>query len=207
MISKQIGWSTESNLLWEILRQLSRLGGVLSNLVKNTTPKYKVFSALVTQSGGSVPSDLSGGDLTIGVSYEIVDNGGSGWDFTNVGAPNNDIGTFFVATEATPNSWGIDGQLNYNEGTPIVNVLENTVGNIWFTYENPGFYSINSINLFEGTVPTVTSVFGLFEMSTTDFVITAKDTSNRIILQSLNPAFANSDDLLNNTFIEFRIYS
>jgi hypothetical protein len=65
----------------------------------------------------------------------------------------------------------------------------------------------NSINLFEGTVPTVTSVFGLFEMSTTDFVITAKATSNRIILQSLNPALAIADDLLNNTFIEFRIYS
>ena len=109
---------------------------------------YKVYTSLLTQSGGYGPSDQTGGDLTIGVSYEIVDNGGSGWDFTNVGAPNNDIGTFFVATEATPNSWGIDGQLNYNEGTPIVHVLENTIGNIWFEYSGEGMYTARSNGLF-----------------------------------------------------------
>ena len=65
---------------------------------------YKVYTALVTQSGDSQPNGIGVGDLTIGVSYQIVDNAGSGWDFTNVGAPNNDLGTYFVATGTTPRS-------------------------------------------------------------------------------------------------------
>jgi len=37
--------------------------------------------------------------------YEIFDNSG-GADFSNVGAANNNIGTVFMATGATPTSWG-----------------------------------------------------------------------------------------------------
>jgi hypothetical protein len=33
IISKQIGWSQESNLLWQILKQLNRLTGVTSNII------------------------------------------------------------------------------------------------------------------------------------------------------------------------------
>lgn len=124
-------------------------GNIKQNDINVRLNSYKVFTALLTQSGGYGPSDQTGGDLTIGVSYEIIDvGGGSGWDFTNVGAPNNDIGTYFIATGTTPNSWGIDGQLNYNEGTPIVNVLENTIGNIWFIYNGDGQYGVISNGLF-----------------------------------------------------------
>jgi len=35
--SKQIGWSNESNLLWEISRQLDQLIKVTSNLTTTTT--------------------------------------------------------------------------------------------------------------------------------------------------------------------------
>ena len=49
---------------------------------------YKVYTALLTQSGGSGTSSLNDEPLTIGVTYLITDLGGSGWDFTNVGAPN-----------------------------------------------------------------------------------------------------------------------
>jgi len=111
-------------------------------------PSYKVYTALVSQSGGDDPQSITGASLTIGVTYEIVDIGGSGWDFTNVGAPNNDIGTKFVATGTTPNSWGIDGQLGFNSGAPVVNVLENTIGNVWFTYDGLGEYKMISNSLF-----------------------------------------------------------
>ena len=110
---------------------------------------YKVYTALLTQNGGDDPMSLGVGDsLVIGVTYFIENNGGSGWDFTNVGAPNNDLFTSFVATGTTPNSWGIDGYLNYNTGAPVVTVLENTIGNIWFTYLNIGTYIISSNSLF-----------------------------------------------------------
>lgn len=208
MISKQIGWSTESNLLWEILRQLSRLGGVLSNLVKNTTPKYKVFSALVTQSGGDNPQfniNTDNGNLVIGVTYEIA-NYAVGDDFTNIGALSNTNGVSFIATGTTAASWSGSSELNYNTGAPIVKVLENTVGNIWFTYQSIGTYYINSINLFEGTVPTVNTLFGIVETNTERYIGIEKISNSLIRLLSLDSPSTNNDGLLTNTFIEFRIY-
>ena len=78
---------------------------------------YKVYTALLTQSGDNDEQVINTGTLTIGVTYEINDNS-PGMDFTNVGAPNNTVGTYFVATGTTPNSWGADEGgpdiLNYN---------------------------------------------------------------------------------------------
>ena len=49
--SRQIGWGTESNLLWQILKQLNKLTSVLFGL----KPNYKVYTALLTQTGTSAP--------------------------------------------------------------------------------------------------------------------------------------------------------
>jgi hypothetical protein len=133
--NKQIGWSNESNLLWYILKQLNKLTSVIFNL----KPKYKVYTALLTQSGGDDPQYQQSGDLTIGVTYYIDDNA-SNPDFTNVGAPNNNVGTYFVATGTTPNSWGEAG-LAYNAGAPVVTVLENTIGNVYWSYIIAGGYT------------------------------------------------------------------
>ena len=116
----------------------------LVDTVNNSAPTYKVYTALLTQSGGDSPNAITNTDLTIGVTYLIKDNGGN---FTNVGAPNNNAGTFFIATGTTPNDWG-GVTLEYNEGAPVVTVLENTIGDIWFTYDNVGIYGIYSNELF-----------------------------------------------------------
>jgi len=112
---------------------------------KLPAPKYKVYTALLTQSGGDDPNSRVDGDLSIGVTYYIEDNSG-GADWTNVGAPNNNIGTWFVATGTTPNSWGISGTLQVNYGAPVVTVLENTIGNIWFEFYYDGAYLIKTDN-------------------------------------------------------------
>ena len=107
---------------------------------------YKVYTALLTQSGGDNELQITGGTLTVGVSYQVDINTG-GADFTNVGAPNNEIGTWFVATGTTPTSWGT-GALLYNTGAPVVAVLENTIGNITWTYLSTGSYTGNLISAF-----------------------------------------------------------
>lgn len=119
--------------------------------VANLALPYKVYTALLTQSGGSSIVDINWDDdprevLVVGITYEILDNSG-GADFTNIGAPNNNNGTQFVATGITPTSWGT-GALRYNAGAPVVTVLENTIGNIWFTYDSVGNYSVYSNGLF-----------------------------------------------------------
>ena len=113
---------------------------------ESVLPKYRVYTALLTQSGGDNPQSINNGPLTIGVTYQITSQGAND-DFTNVGAPNNNVGTFFVATGTTPNFFE-DGELEYNTGAPVVTVLENTIGNIWFTYGGVGNYSIFSDGLF-----------------------------------------------------------
>ena len=118
--------------------------------VTNTVRPYQVFTALLTQSGESDDQSLNVGDLlTIGVTYRInYESSVRTSDFTNVGAPNNNPGTYFMATGTTPNSWDETTSLEYNPGAPVATVLENTIGYIWFTYVSPGNYSIYSSDLF-----------------------------------------------------------
>ncbi len=105
------------------------------------TSPYKVFTALVTQKGGTAPDSISGGETLVGRTYEIQDSGGGKYDFTNIGAPNNISGTKFIATGKIPNSWG-DAILKYNTATPEVEILENSIGNVWCSYEEEGRYNI-----------------------------------------------------------------
>jgi len=112
---------------------------------------YKVFTALLTQNGGDNVRLTASDDpqpFLVGVTYVIADNTGNA-DFTNIGAPNNNVGTYFIATGTTPATWG-DGsyvECDYNEGAPVVTVLENTIGNVWFDYTDVGTYNINSDGL------------------------------------------------------------
>ena len=208
--NRQIGWSQESNLLWSISSQIQRLISVVS---KSLAPKYKVYTALLTQSGASDNLQIDGGDLTIGVTYLINDDSGNP-DFTNVGAPNNSGNTYFVATGTTPNSWGNSGaSLIYNTGAPVVTVLENTIGDIWFTYNNPGYYEINSDGLFiiDKTWGNSNFVYdianGIYQPV---FVNVSSpqgaDLPNIIQVRTVGGDY-NGDSLLNNTPIEIRVYN
>ena len=108
---------------------------------------YKVFTALLYQSGGDDPNSQYEGVLVIGKTYTILDM--SDGSFIEVGAPNNNVGTSFIATGTNPN-WGTDSGtgVSYNNGAPVATVLENTIGNIWFEYDSVGSYTFNSIGLF-----------------------------------------------------------
>ena len=177
-------------------------------------PKYKVYTALLTQSGEDGNAFIGPGELTIGVTYMINDSF-SGQDFTNVGAPNNNVGTWFVATGTTPNNWGLNQEngLIYYPGAPVVTVLENTIGNIWFIYESSGAYTINSNGLF-----TIGKNWGIadavFEGATPSTQPVVIDNSG---VFGANPPFSigikvlggdfNGDSLLNNTPIEIRVYN
>jgi hypothetical protein len=122
------------------------------------TRPYKVYTALLTQRGGNDPGSFfsaENGNLIIGVTYEI-NNYKSGDDFTNVGAPSNANGVQFVATGTTAAKWDGETELRFNSGAPIVTVLENTIGNIWVTYDKTGIYQINSNGLF---TPNKTTFF------------------------------------------------
>jgi hypothetical protein len=108
---------------------------------------YKVYTALLSQSGGDDPyAIITPQPLVIGQTYKInVYN--SGDDFTNVGAPSNALDVLFVATGTTPAVWTNGSELFTNGGAPVVTVLENTLDeDIAYQYNQPGFYSILTPN-------------------------------------------------------------
>ena len=118
--------------------------------ISNTVKPYKVYTALLTQSGGDNPGIfqyLDNGALVIGVTYEIAFYE-TGDDFTNIGAPSNANGVKFVATGTTAANWSGATELNYNTGAPVVTVLENTIGNIWWIYDGDGYSIGTSSGLF-----------------------------------------------------------
>ena len=176
--------------------------------VADSVQPYKVFTALLTQSGGDDPTFINSSYLlTVGVSYTITDDGGSYelGDFTNVGAPNNELGTTFIATGTTPNSWGVDIILTYNNGAPVATVLENTIGNVWFVFNINGRYSLLSNELF---VNNKTAKFGGYANLDLDSYFLFgdnNDNNSEISIQTGDPTGANG--YLLNATIEIRVYN
>jgi hypothetical protein len=208
--NRQIGWSQESNLLSYISKQLDRLTGVTFNSLSALAPTYKVYTALLTQSGGDGPAGNCSDDpqpLVIGVTYQISLNDGTG-DFTNVGAPNNNIGTYFVATGTTPNNWGTPGDvcLNYNTGAPVVTVLENTIGNIYWTYSNVGLYLATLANSFPEDTTAVFNGTQLQISGDWSLMMSFRGNDNEIEVRTIADGSL-SDSLLSNTPIEIRVYN
>jgi hypothetical protein len=162
---------------------------------------YKVYTALLTQSGGDDPQQIYSGLLNIGTTYKITNND-TGLDMTNVGAPNNNIDTYFVATGTVPNSWG-EGALDLNTGAPIVTVLENTIGNVWFTYDSIGTYIIKSDNLFIDN----TALFMGNIVTEPDVNISCNKINDSTIYMYVAQANNSADGELTNTPIEIRVYN
>jgi hypothetical protein len=209
-ISRQIGWGTESNLLYQILKQLNKLTSILFNLKESTVPKYKVFTALLTQSGGDDLQGISSGPVTKGVTYQISASDGN---FSNVGAPSNDDSTWFVAiNNEIPNSYGT-GLLKYNTGAPVVTVLENTIGNIWFTYDGVGNYGVNSNNLFTGNktasfISSLDGAVGTGGGSPLGSATSINNVNNSLMyFVTTDSTGTYSDNLIDSYPIEIRVYN
>jgi len=177
-------------------------------VITSNAPTYKVFTGLLTQSGGDDENQITGGLLTIGVTYLIENDGGSGWDFTNVGAPNNDLQTYFIATGTTPTSWGVDGLLVYNTGAPTCIILENTIGYVWFEYNATGVYLAKSNSLFTDSKCTLI-VGNCFWETGSGYVATGFDGSSDGVIKTKNfsNTNVNGSEYLTNTPIEIKVYN
>lgn len=172
--------------------------------VADSVKPYMVFTALLTQAGPSDYQTITSGAVEKGVTYRITDDGGSGWDFTNVGAPNNDIDTYFIATNnGTPNNWGSGGMLAYDLGAPVATVLENTMGEIYMYYNEVGSYTISWNLKFKDERTWVTTTQpGL----SSGALISIQRKTDEIIAVETNVEGSASDDVLNFTPIEIRYY-
>jgi hypothetical protein len=169
-----------------------------------TTLPYKVYTALLTQSGGDAPAICygDGGEIEKGFTYTISANPDN-YDLTIYGASNNEVGTNFVSNQTIILSYTISLELSYNEGAPVVTVLENTIGNIWFSYGSVGMYNLNSDNLFELN-KTASFIGG--DGATALSAYRIDNNIVEIFTYNLNTS-SNEDGLLENTSIEIRVYN
>ena len=220
--SRGIGWGTEDNLLWQISKQLERLTQVTGNSVSTTSststttstttlPVYQVFTALLTQSGGDnlvfMSDDIY---LVKGVTYNIVANDVPNFNFVPYGAPNNNNGTKFVANETITFLGITDCSLSYNTGAPVATVLENTIGNVWFTYDNVGNYGINSNGLFilnKSWTPTIQIFNDTAGLRDGEACEIRQASSNQYFIATYDQTGAPVDSKLSNTPIEIRVYN
>jgi hypothetical protein len=166
---------------------------------------YKVYTALLTQSGGDDNRDSAQGDnITLGVTYYISINSENA-DLTIFGAPNSNVGTSFVCTNAGTLPLIGSISLLWNEGAPVVTVLENTIGNIWFNYEAEGSYGCQSNNLFT-TGKTFILVTPTSDSNAVSITVTNQTESVKYI-SPLNNSLNAFDNGLLNTPIEIRVYN
>ena len=174
-------------------------------------PKYKVFTALLTQSGGDGPTTNIGDETFYkGITYLIVDNPNNE-DLSSIGAPNNNVGTYFICSRDVFGEFTVSLNLGWNTGAPVVTVLENTIGNIWFSYAGSGAYTISSNGLFTDNKTIFQS--NTFYESDYGSIIDCytsirNNTSGAITLKSFSRVDgAEINNALYNTPIEIRVYN
>lgn len=195
---------------WKLLYD-KHVNKYLKNIIQETdTRPYKVYTALLTQSFGDEPQSLSSGAVTKGVTY-LIDGASNISDFSNVGGPppgtNNE---YFVATNSdVPDEY--DGAtLIYNTGAPVVTVLENTIGNIWFTYNMDGQYVVNSNGLFINNKTTAMIGAAAEGILNAAFCDTIYSTNNLIYISTAlfnGSGFFGTNGELFKTPIEIRVYN
>lgn len=104
--SRQIGWSTEENLLWEISKQLEYLTRVTYNIGTTTTTTTTIppnCVQFVVNTTASTYFEFSASSLTQDYTYTITwgdgqsDSGSSGEGFININHTYADSNTEYTA--------------------------------------------------------------------------------------------------------------
>jgi hypothetical protein len=201
-----------------LTKRIKHIYGRLTKIEQSGAGSYKVYSALLYQNGGDDVNAIDTGTLIIGKTYRF-NNDSPGMDFTNVGA-NTTVyvnGYSFVATGTTPNSWGSlentgNATLQFNNGAPIVTVLENTLGQeITWTYIGDGSYGANSpSNTF--TTDKTFVMIGSQDASISGGPFWAQYSTEQgegsILFQSLDPtSITSGNNWYARTPIEIRVYN
>ena len=184
---------------------------------------YKVYTALLTQSGEDNWIHQTDGIFDIGITY-MIDTYNAGDDFSNIGGPpagnqGEWDGYYFVATGTSPLVYTNGSGIDHNTGAPTVTVLENTIGNIWFEYgAGTGRYNVRSNSLFTAN-KIFTSITNNVEITdesifTTNVMINGVGTTNQMQVFTYKynvdggwNGVVSSNDMLLNTPIEIRVYN
>jgi hypothetical protein len=131
-------------------------------------------------------------------------------DYSSIGAPNSTVGTYFVLTQyITLSDLDNDTTFNINLGAPVATVLENTIGNIWFTYSNTGDYVVNSDLIINDKTFSIIGT-GFENIANNNVTGLVYASPGQLSLQTGVISMGHvvlANDILLNTPIEIRVYN
>jgi len=168
------------------------------------------YKFLLSQTGGDDPQTATSGSLTQGVTYEIVAFE-TGDNFIPSGAPNNTVGTKWIANGTAP-TWSNGSELGWNGGAPILTeeLMLNTLDyDIWFEKSiDDGFQSVKSDDNFDDKT---TIAFGstslLSDLGDPSTIIEGGRNSNTLGIVTLSISGATpSNGALYNTWVHIIQY-
>ena len=137
--SRQIGWGTEENLLWQISKQLEAINGVAYNSGGGGGTGTSGTSGAAGLSGTSGTSGVVGTSGTSGLSGTAGVTGTAGTSGVN-GAVGGYLGSFYDTTNQTGVAgavltMGLNNSDSWNNGVSIVSGSQITIA-------NPGVYNV-----------------------------------------------------------------
>jgi hypothetical protein len=185
--------------------------------IKDLIMPYKVYTALLTQSGEDDILNINGdgggdiNDVVKGSTVVILANPNN-TNYSSIGAPNSNEGTYFVLTQDIYyTDLDVDTIFEVNLGAPVVTaLLENTIGNIWFEYGGIGQYYVKSSELFINGKTTQMIGAAAEGVNNGTFCDTVPNNTNQMYINSVyfdGSVFVGTNGQLFNTPIEIRVYN
>ena len=157
-------------------------------------------------SGNSAPgSAVVANDTNVNINFS--DGGSSAWSF---GATSMSFPDATIQTTAYIPNYKVYTALLTQSGTepPVPNVLENTLGfNPVWNRNSAGLYFLSSSDGFPLLKTIVIFCKNHYSDSFCDFYVDTEDTNSNDIYITTNKNNSSSDDLLQNTPIEIRVYN
>lgn len=172
---------------------------------------YQVFTALLSQTGESNWINQTSGTFTVGVTYKFDTYNGID-DFSNIGGPPAaPYGTWdgysFIATGTTPLVYTNSSSIDHNLGAPKAIILENTIGDFYFTYDDFGKFSCHSNVTFD-IYKTFVTIANSNSFSGGGIGIADTDVlTNSVQIATWNAEFIPAVDNLFFTPFEIRVYN
>lgn len=156
------------------------------------------------QRGKDTIIDITSGTLEIGRTYWIQVYQ-SGDDFSNCGDNQNIMNKRWIATSDTPTNWSNGTQLQTFEGSPVINILENTLPfPFHFEYNVDGEYWIRSYEPLFTSGKTFCLLTDMFNKGDENQIDVRLEYWNGGQMKLLTK---NTNDILSGHCIEIRVYN
>ena len=170
----------------------------------------KVYKGLFTQLS---PSTLTSGTLYIGARYTITLYV-AGDDFSNIATVESGIinttGCVFIAKGELPTVWSNMSVL-YSDAAPYVKILENTIGDIKWSYIDVGGYQGTLVNGFGSlstnfACPEDQTACVDSDKDSAYFLYIQWYTEDSIFILTFDEDLTRVDNMLYHKYIEFYVY-